>query len=161
MNARNPVTAQERIGRGYRLGMEAWDRTAAGVLPLPSGRLVRGRGLRHGRVAGAAPEWGLYLQARPPPTEWPSRWLRWPDRWLPSDREQAREALVELWRRAEQERVEVACTGGRGRTGTALACVAILDGVPAADAVGYVRRHYHPRAVEAPWQRWYVSRFRA
>jgi len=42
--------------------------------------------------------------------------------------------MLELWRRAETERVEVACTGGRGRTGTALACMAVLDGVPATDA---------------------------
>ncbi len=36
----------------------------------------------------------------------------------------------------------MACSGGRGRTGTALACLTILDGVPAADAVRYVRQHY-------------------
>lgn len=53
----------------------------------------------------------------------------------------------------------IACDGGRGRTGTALACLAILDGVPAADAVGYVRTLYHRRAVETPWQRRYVRRF--
>lgn len=48
---------------------------------------------------------------------------------------------------------------GRGRTGTALACVAVLDGVPAAEAVDYVRRHYDRRAVETPWQRRYVRGF--
>ncbi|WP_430625935.1 protein-tyrosine phosphatase family protein, partial [Streptomyces albus] len=57
------------------------------------------------------------------------------------------------------ERVEVACGGGKGRTGTALACVAVLDGVPADEAVSYVRAHYTPRAVETPWQRRYVRRF--
>lgn len=62
----------------------------------------------------------------------------------------ARDALLELWRRAEAERVEVACSGGQGRTGTALACLAVLDGVPAADAVGYIRQRYDPRAVETP-----------
>ena len=75
---------------------------------------------------------------------WSSRWLRWPDWWLPVNRADARDALLELWRRAEAERVEVACSGGQGRTGTALACLAVLDGVPAADAVRYVRQHYHP-----------------
>lgn len=78
---------------------------------------------------------------------------------MPADRADARSALVELWRRAESERVEVACSGGRGRTGTALACLAIVDGVPAADAVGYVTERYDRRAVETPWQRWYVRRF--
>jgi protein-tyrosine phosphatase len=59
----------------------------------------------------------------------------------------------------EVERVEVACTAGRGRTGTALACLAVLDGVPNADAVTFVRLHYNPRAVETPWQRRYVMQF--
>lgn len=61
--------------------------------------------------------------------------------------------------RAADERVEVACSGGRGRTGTALACLAVLDGVPPRDAVAYVREHYDPRAVETPWQHRYIARF--
>lgn len=149
------------MGVGTVECVEPWDRMMAGVLRLPSGRLVRGRGLRHGAVEGAVPEFGLYLQSKPPrPVGWPSRWVRWPDWWLPADRGDARDALLDLWRRAELERVEVACSGGQGRTGTALACLAILDGVPAADAVAYVRQHYNPRAVETPWQRRYVMRFR-
>jgi len=71
----------------------------------------------------------------------------------------ARYAFLELWLRAETERVEVACSGGHGRTGTALACLAVLDGIPAADALRYVRQHYNPRSVETPWQRRYVTQF--
>jgi len=139
--------------------VQPWDPTGDGVLRLPSGRLVRGRGLRHGPAEGA-PQFGLYLQGkRPPPVDWPSRWLRWPDWWLPADRGDAGNAFLELWRRADSERVEVACSGGRGRTGTTLACLAILDGVPATDAITYVRQHYHRRAVETPWQRRYVRHF--
>jgi protein-tyrosine phosphatase len=85
--------------------------------------------------------------------------LRWPDFWLPSDGAQAKEILAEAWDRAANERVEVACGGGRGRTGTALACLAIIDGIPAAQAVSFVRRHYDARAVETSWQRRYVARF--
>ena len=92
---------------------------------------------------------------------WDARWVRWPDFRLPADRGDAYDALYEAWRRAASERVEVACGGGRGRTGTALACLAVLDGVPARDAVAYVRKHYDPRAVETPWQRRYVARFPA
>lgn len=55
-------------------------------------------------------------------------------------------------------RASVACGRGRGRTGTALACLAVLDGVPVGGAVAYVREHYDARAVEAPWQRRYVGR---
>ena len=53
----------------------------------------------------------------------------------------------------------VACGGGVGRTGTALACIAQLAGVPADEAVTWVRERYHRRAVETPWQRRYVRRF--
>jgi protein-tyrosine phosphatase len=85
--------------------------------------------------------------------------VRWRDWLLPADPDDAREALIEAWQRAPTQRVEVACGGGRGRTGTALACLAILDGVAPADAVGYVRRHYHRHAVETAWQRRFVTRF--
>lgn len=84
--------------------------------------------------------------------------MRWPDFRLPSDLEAARAALAEAWRRAADERVEVACGGGRGRTGTALACLAVLDGVPPSEAVAYVRARYGRRAVETPWQRRFVER---
>jgi hypothetical protein len=137
-----------------------WDPATPGVVRLPSGRLVRGRGLRRAAPATDPPQLGLYLLGRPPPpTPWPSRWLRWPDFRLPADPDDAVRALREVWTRSADERVEVACDGGRGRTGTALACLAVLDGVPAREAVAFVRERYHRRAVETPWQRRYVSRF--
>jgi hypothetical protein len=140
--------------------METWDSSGGGVLRLPSGRLIRGRALRRPVPAGPLPTFGLYLLGKPPPAVgWDSRWLRWPDFWLPSDRAAAGEALREAWARAETERVEIACAGGRGRTGTALACLAVLDGVPGPEAVAYVRKHYASRAVETPWQRRFVTRF--
>lgn len=130
------------------------------MVRLPSGRLVRGRGLRRPPPAGPAPDFTVYLLgSRPPAVPWPSRWLRWPDFWLPTDRALASEVLHEAWRRAATERVEFACHGGHGRTGTALACLAVIDGVPADEAVAFVRRSYDPRAVETPWQRRYVTHF--
>lgn len=138
-----------------------WDPTAAGVLPLPSGRLVRGRGLSRPLPEGPLPTFALYLLGHEPPSvAWESRWLRWPDFGLPSDRAAAAEAFREAWERAGTERVEVACAGGNGRTGTAFACLAVLDGVPHRAAVAYVRKHYRPRAVETFWQRRFVARFR-
>jgi protein-tyrosine phosphatase len=89
---------------------------------------------------------------------WEHRWLRWPDFWLPADQRDALTTLQEAWRRSASERVEVACWGGHGRTGTALAIIAVMDGVPPGQAVSFVREHYRGRAVETPWQRWYVSR---
>jgi protein-tyrosine phosphatase len=85
--------------------------------------------------------------------------VRWPDFWLPADPAQARKVLLEAWNNALTERVEIACRGGVGRTGTALACLAVVDGVAPQHAVAFVRRHYHPHAAETPWQRRYVDRF--
>ena len=135
-----------------------WEPSAPGVLTLPSGRLVRARGLA-GEV-GRPPELGVYLLPHPPePMPWPARWVRWRDFRPPSDRDAAAEVILELWRRAVTERVEVACRHGRGRTGTVLACLAVLDGLSAPDAIDYVRRHHHRRAVETPGQRRYVHHF--
>jgi len=137
-----------------------WDPAASGVLRLPSGRFVRGRGLGRPLPGGPPPTFAVYLLSRQPPTvAWEARWLRWPDFRLPSDRLDALDAVQEVWRRAEGERVEIACRGGRGRTGTFLACLAVLDGVPAEHAVAYIREHYDVHAVETPWQRRYVRRF--
>jgi hypothetical protein len=139
---------------------ERWTLGAPGVLALPSGRLIRGRGLRGPGSGGPDPQFGLYVvggEMRGVP--WEFRWVAWPDFRLPADPVAARAAFVEAWRRSATERVEVACMGGVGRTGTTLACIAVLDGVPAGEAVGYVRRHYHRRAVETPGQRRFVAGF--
>jgi protein-tyrosine phosphatase len=139
---------------------QSWPAGAAGVLRLPSGRLIRGRGLREPMPSGHPPTFGVYLLGKEPAEfGWATRWIRWPDFRLPADPEQARVTLREAWLRAGDERVEIACFGGRGRTGTALACIAVLDGVPPGEAVAFVRAHYHPRAVETPWQRRFVARF--
>ncbi|RBY84969.1 protein phosphatase [Blastococcus sp. TF02A-30] len=138
-----------------------WDAGTPGVLTLPSGRRVRGRALRRRAPDGPRPEFGLYLLGRPPaPVPWPSRWVRWPDFRLPGDPDDLRAALFETWNRSAGERVEVACGGGRGRTGTALACLAVLDGVPADEAVAFVRAGYRRDAVEGRRQRAFVEAFR-
>ncbi|MEU9289724.1 protein-tyrosine phosphatase family protein [Streptomyces sp. NPDC048275] len=138
-----------------------WNPSGAGVLCLPSGRLVRGRALRRPFPPdGPLPTYAVHLLGRQPPeVPWEAHWLRWPDFRLPADRAEARAVLAEAWNRAPVDRVEIACGGGRGRTGTALACLAVLDGVPPKEAVDFVRRHYDRRAVETPWQRGYVRRF--
>ena len=142
------------------MNAERWDPDGAGVLRLPSGRLVRGRGLRRPEPGGAPPTFEIFLVGRrPPPVDWEARWLRWPDFRLPADPDQFRCTLAEAWRRTATERVGLACAGGVGRTGTALACLAVLDGVPNARAVAYVREHYDRRAVETPGQRRFVARW--
>lgn len=138
--------------------MGGWRAGAAGVVVLPDGRRVRGRGLRAG-PPDQLPEFGVYLTARlHREPGWQSRWVRWPDFWLPTSPGDALAALGEAFERAADQRVEIACDGGTGRTGTALAIVARLAGVPASEAVSWVRNHYRPRAVETPWQRRFVRR---
>jgi hypothetical protein len=76
-----------------------------------------------------------------------------------TNRKATSEALREAWTRAETSVWRSAC-GGHGRTGAALACLAVLDGVAKHEAVADVRRHYSPRAVETPWQSRFVARFK-
>jgi protein-tyrosine phosphatase len=111
--------------------------------------------------SGPPPELGVYLVRRDPgPFDWEHRWVRWPDFRLPPDKDGAISALRDAYERAATARVEVACGGGRGRTGTGLAVLAIIGGVPADEAVAWVRRHYDPKAVETPWQRRWIRRLR-
>ena len=123
-----------------------------GLVTLPSGTRVRGRRLQD----PASPADFALILAHGPVPPWPHRHIRWPEFWVPADRDDALDALHEAYRRAHRgERVEAACRGGIGRTGTALAALAIFDGLTPRAAVSLVRRSYHARAVENPWQqRW-------
>lgn len=136
-----------------------WSSGIPGVIELPSGRRIRGRSLR-GSTAGEQPQFGLYLGRRTYDFVWEHQWLAWPDFGLPGDGDAMVTAIVLAWERSALERVEVACAGGRGRTGTALACMAIVDGIDPADAVQFVRTTYDRHAVETPWQKAFVTRFR-
>lgn len=123
-----------------------------GLVTLPSGVRVRGRRLS----APASPaDFALVLADGPVPP-WEHRRLAWPDFGVPADRDDALDALRDALDRARSgDRVEAACAGGRGRTGTALAALAILDGLPARAAVRLVRSTYSRLAIETPGQiRW-------
>jgi len=121
-----------------------------GLVTLPSGPRVRGR--RQSDTVSPA-DFTLLLADGPVPP-WPHRHIRWPAFWIPINRADALDALREAHRRARAgERVEVTCSGGIGRTGTALAALAILDGLPSRRAVTWIRANYDHRAVETPWQR--------
>jgi protein-tyrosine phosphatase len=136
------------------------------AIELPDGCWVRGRGLRAPLVEDLTPQFGLYLgtdrlrRRHQPHLRWAQDWIAWPDFLVPLHPDEATRAIVDLHRRAQQrQRVEVACGGGVGRTGTVIACLAVLAGIPAAEAVGWTRAHYRPRAVETPWQRRWVHAF--
>lgn len=130
-----------------------------GIVELPDGRRIRGRGLRRRLPQGQDPEFAVYLLGRDPgPFDWEHRWVCWPDFRSPASTHDAISALQEAYERSATERVEVACGGGVGRTGTALAGIAVLAGVPCSEAVAWVRREYHARAAETPGQRRWVLR---
>lgn len=135
-----------------------WAVDDPGVVRLPDGRLVRGAGVRRPRCTAPRPDFAVYLLCRDPHlTDQPYRWVRWPDFRLPTSTDDAVDALREAHARAASERVEIACGSGVGRTGTALAVLAILSGIPAEAAVQWVRATYHPRAVETRGQRAWVA----
>jgi hypothetical protein len=75
------------------------------------------------------PDWALYLDAqwREKETPWPSRFVDWPDYGLPLDEADAFDAFIDAWERVVRgDVIDIACEGGTGRTGVALACLAIL-----------------------------------
>ena len=123
----------------------------------------------HGGSAGEipidddeTPNWALYLdeQWRVKDLKWPSQVVDWPDWKLPSDEAELFTAIVRAWDRAKAgETVEIACDGGTGRTGTVVACIAVLSGVPIDEAVSWTRRNYDRRAVEVPEQECMIARF--
>lgn len=102
------------------------------------------------------PDYGLYLDHNWQPP-WNHVHLDWPDFGVPDDAARVVNALRSLLERARAgERVEVGCLGGHGRTGTALACLAILTGHPHGEAVAWVRASYCADAVETAEQEAFV-----
>jgi hypothetical protein len=102
------------------------------------------------------PDFGTYLDPRWQPP-WPHEHLDWPDFGVPADPAPVLAALRALLERARAgQRVEVGCLGGHGRTGTALACLAVLCGQPSGEAVTWVRARYCAEAVETGEQEGFV-----
>ncbi|GGM10351.1 phosphatase domain-containing protein [Micromonospora yangpuensis] len=133
---------------------EQWSVDAPGVIELPSGRRFRGRGLRYDSPDGPTPTFAVHLTDKPTAEpQWERVWVRWRDFWLPADPDEALRVLRQAYDRAESDRVEIACGGGIGRTGTGLATLCVFEGMAPDEAVNWVRRHYHRRAVEVRWQR--------
>lgn len=152
--------AATRAANNLAILSRPWE-SAPGVLRLPSGRFVRGRGLSRPLRDGPFPEFGLYLLSdMPPPVARDARWVRWPDFRLPVDRRDAPDALREAWRRAEGERWRspVAVDGeDRDRAGLhrrVRRCVA-------APGSGLRPRALRPASGRDAWQRRYVRRFSA
>jgi hypothetical protein len=132
---------------------------------FPGGTRIRASSIRERRERDPDRSFGLYMDALWKPT-WPAEIIDWPDFGIPADPERAARQIEDAYARAAAgEVVEIGCLGGLGRTGTVLACMAVLAGVFPADAVSWVRRSYHIRAVEteaqAEWVGWFARQVAA
>lgn len=98
------------------------------------------------------PDFGVYLDERWNPP-WPHESIEWPDFGVPADVGPVAASLQDALDRARSgQQVEIGCLGAHGRTGTALACLAVLTGHPGDDAVAWVRRTYCDQAIETDEQ---------
>jgi protein-tyrosine phosphatase len=131
------------------------------IVRFLDGTQVRASSISDRRVDDPERTFGLYLDAHWEPT-WPATVIDWEDFGLPENPGLAAQQIVDAFGEARRGGlVEVGCLGGSGRTGTALACMAVLAGVPATEAVAWVRASYRPQAVETTeqeaWVRWFAE----
>ena len=130
------------------------------IVTFPDGSRVRAVGLAERRENDPERAYGLYLDEGWEPT-WPADLIAWPDFGLPTEPEVAAGQITDAFGRAQRgELVEVGCLGGSGRTGTVLACMAVIAGVQPAEEVPWVRAAYRPEAVETAeqeaWVQWFA-----
>ncbi len=104
------------------------------------------------------PDYGLYLDHR-----WQPPWLHdhldWPDFGIPAEQPLATALQSVLDKARAGKSTEIGCLGGHGRTGTAIACLAVMTGQRADTAVDWVRATYCAKAVETAEQEAFVGRF--
>jgi protein-tyrosine phosphatase len=136
--------------------MEPWA-SEPGMVVFPDERRVRGVSVGDQRFSTPQPEFAVYLLAHEPrATQWEREWIRWPDFRTPTSTDNAIDVLLRAREVSANRRVDISCSGGVGRTGTAIAFLAAVSGVDVAHAVEWTRENYHLRAVETPWQRRWV-----
>lgn len=126
---------------------------------FPEGTQVRATSLSERQEHDTWRQFGLYLDEGWHPS-WPSHLIPWKDFGIPQSPVQAVNQIVAAFKRAKDgDHIEVGCRGGLGRTGTVLACMAVLAGVAPKGAVPWVRQNYDRRAVETPEQEQWVLWF--
>ena len=103
---------------------------------------------------------GLCLEARDPRAGEAMLRMDVPDFGVPDPAELRRvlDALLARMRARPEGAYHIGCKAGLGRTGTAMACLARLAGIPG-DTAAWVRAHYDSRAIETPAQEDFVRRF--
>ena len=128
---------------------------------LPDGTRLKAQSIRDRLEGDPERDFGLYMDAHWAPT-WSADLVDWPDFGVPADPPTAATQIRDAFERAKHgERVEIGCVGGLGRTGTVLACMVVLTGSSARDAIDWVRSAYNPHAIERPeqeaWVEWFAT----
>ncbi|XCB30741.1 protein-tyrosine phosphatase family protein [Arcanobacterium hippocoleae] len=145
--------------------MENW-KLDDGLVQFPSGRRIRGRSWKN-PVAEEA-DFSLVLTTVsgkefasyslfPGSTE--NIMIDWPDERLPRRASHALSQLRQAWERSENERVEIVCRTGVGRVGTALAIIAVFEGMAPDAAIEFVRENYNRNSVSSPAQRGFIREY--
>jgi hypothetical protein len=129
---------------------------------FPDGTKVRACALAERQEDDPSRDFGIYADPKWAPT-WPAELVDWEDYGVPAHREEAAHQIQGAFAKAAGGMtVEVGCFGGLGRTGTMLACMAVLAGVSGDAAVQWVRDNYRPSAVETEeqeaWVLWFAER---
>jgi protein-tyrosine phosphatase len=128
------------------------------AVALPDGTTVWAATWVGEYVRDRRPDFGYYLDAKWQPS-WPHVHLDWPDFGVPGDPAVVVDAFTDVLARARRDEVvEIGCWGGHGRTGTALACLAVMTGVDG-DPVEWVRANYCAKAVETDEQAAFARTF--
>jgi protein-tyrosine phosphatase len=129
---------------------------------LPDGTRIRALSLRERRPDDPERDFGLYLDPGWQPS-WPAELIDWRDFGTPADWDRAAAQIESAFARARAGQVvEIGCRAGLGRTGTVLACMAVLAGVRGPEAVAWVKKNYRPAACETEaqqdWVLWFAAR---
>lgn len=141
-------SAEEMVARMAARGPRHRHRDA---VVLPDGTTVWATSWTNEYEREQPPDFGIYLDERWQPP-WAHEHVDWPDFGVPADDAAATAALAAALERARRgETVELGCLGAHGRTGTALARLAVLAGLDG-DPVEWVRTTYCERAIETEEQ---------
>lgn len=107
------------------------------------------------------PDFGLYADWNWNPW-WRNEHIDWRDYGMPTDYEIAFHQISDAYNKAKSGQiVEIGCIGGHGRTGTILACMAVLDGMTPDEAVKHLETVYCHLIIETNEQEWFVHWFEA
>lgn len=89
-----------------------------------------------------------------------NEFINWPDFGVPRFENLAYEQILSAYTIAKKFNVEIGCIGGHGRTGTMLACMAVIDqNLNTVQAIDFVRSTYCDHAIETHSQEMFVDFF--